>query len=141
MANEFLVSRGLRVPEPELMRSAFDEEDEKKEIKIHISYKEKKEIHETYYFQNTNILYSEWNFHTDLILGYEFHLSEMYLSSSSDENQYHYENSQYCSMLKNSIEFKDFIIYSPENTALRTFQKEGQIQPLGINGEGLLKLL
>lgn len=36
---------------------------------------------------------------------------------------------------------RDFIIYSPENTALRMFEREGQIQPLGINGEGLLKLL
>lgn len=35
----------------------------------------------------------------------------------------------------------NFIIYSPENTALRTFEREGQIEPLGINGEGLLKLL
>jgi len=35
----------------------------------------------------------------------------------------------------------EFIIYSPENTALRTFEKEGQIEPLGINGEGVLKLL
>lgn len=35
----------------------------------------------------------------------------------------------------------DFIIYSPENTALRILTKEGQIEPLGINGEGLLKLL
>ncbi|WP_338745270.1 AAA family ATPase [Pseudomonas putida] len=34
-----------------------------------------------------------------------------------------------------------FIIYSPENSALRDFLKEGQILPLGINGEGLLKLL
>lgn len=35
----------------------------------------------------------------------------------------------------------DFIVYSPENTALRTFEKEGQIEPLGVNGEGILKLL
>lgn len=35
----------------------------------------------------------------------------------------------------------NFLIYSPENSALRTFQREGQIEPLGINGEGLLKLL
>lgn len=34
-----------------------------------------------------------------------------------------------------------FIVYSPENSALRTFEREGQIEPLGINGEGLLKLL
>ena len=36
---------------------------------------------------------------------------------------------------------KKFTVYSPENQALRTFEKEGQIQPLGINGEGLFKLL
>jgi predicted ATPase len=36
---------------------------------------------------------------------------------------------------------RDFIIYSPENSSLRSFQREGQIEPLGINGEGLLKLL
>ena len=37
--------------------------------------------------------------------------------------------------------FKDFLIFSPENSALRNFYREGQIEPLGINGEGLLKLL
>ncbi len=36
---------------------------------------------------------------------------------------------------------KNFLIYAPENSALRNFSKEGQIEPLGINGEGLLKLL
>jgi AAA15 family ATPase/GTPase len=36
---------------------------------------------------------------------------------------------------------KDFIVFAPENSTLRTFEREGQIQPLGINGEGLLKLL
>lgn len=36
---------------------------------------------------------------------------------------------------------ENFLIYSPEHTSLRSFQKEGQIEPLGINGEGLLKLI
>ncbi|WP_105440482.1 AAA family ATPase [Neorhizobium sp. T25_13] len=40
-----------------------------------------------------------------------------------------------------SAAISDFIIFSPENTALRMFEREGQIEPLGINGEGLLKLL
>ena len=35
----------------------------------------------------------------------------------------------------------NFIIYSPENYILRAFEQEGQIQPLGINGAGLFKLL
>ena len=30
-----------------------------------------------------------------------------------------------------------FLIYAPENSALRTFQAEGQILPLGVRGEGL----
>lgn len=48
------------------------------------------------------------------------------------------------SVLENRLQalgIKGFVIYSPENSALRTFDKEGQIEPLGINGEGLLKLL
>jgi len=34
-----------------------------------------------------------------------------------------------------------YLIYSPEYTKLRSFAEEGQILPLGINGEGLFKLL
>lgn len=36
-----------------------------------------------------------------------------------------------------SAELGRFLIFSPENSALRTFQREGQILPIGINGEGL----
>jgi predicted ATPase len=36
---------------------------------------------------------------------------------------------------------RDFAIYSPEETALRKFDEEAQIEPLGIHGEGVLKLL
>ena len=34
-----------------------------------------------------------------------------------------------------------FVIFSPENSALRQFENESQIEPLGIRGEGLLRLL
>jgi predicted ATPase len=34
-----------------------------------------------------------------------------------------------------------FLIYGPENSALRRFEDEGQIQPVGIRGEGLFKML
>ncbi len=34
-----------------------------------------------------------------------------------------------------------FLIYAPENTTLRRFEDEGQIQPIGIRGEGLFKML
>lgn len=32
-----------------------------------------------------------------------------------------------------------FLVYSPENSALKNLVKEGQILPLGVNGEGLFK--
>jgi len=47
----------------------------------------------------------------------------------------------YKDIFSNEEKLKAFLIYSPENSALRNFSKEGQIEPLGINGEGLLKLL
>lgn len=41
----------------------------------------------------------------------------------------------------NKLELAEFIIYSPEISALRKLEEESQIQPLGINGEGLFNLL
>lgn len=39
------------------------------------------------------------------------------------------------------IGLADFIIYSPEISSLRKFDEESQIQPLGVKGEGLFKIL
>ncbi|MCP4106960.1 MAG: ATP-binding protein [Desulfobacteraceae bacterium] len=106
--NEFLVSRGIRVTDPKLMRSAFNKNCLNKEIKISI----KEDGREVYncLLQNNNEPYSKWvNNHTSLSMDIQSIIN--------------------------------FLIYSPENLCLRTFEKEGQIQPLGINGEGLFKLL
>lgn len=44
--------------------------------------------------------------------------------------------------IKGRIEFDQFfLIYSPENTPLRSFEDEGQILPLGANGSGLFSHL
>ncbi|WP_172378369.1 AAA family ATPase [Vibrio sp. Vb339] len=44
--------------------------------------------------------------------------------------------------LNNDIKpLTDFLVFTPENTALRNFYKEGQVEPLGIHGEGLLRTL
>jgi len=141
--NEFLVSRGLRVPEPELMRSAFDEGKKEKDIEIDIYYDNN--VNDKYNFSNTNETYSQWKVLTKLNhLIYQY---EEDVNTINEKDWHNLDGNGILSYLldlkkmKSSIEFQDFIIYSPENTALRIFQKEGQIQPLGINGEGLLKLL
>jgi len=147
--NEFLVSRGLRVTESFLMRSAFEEEDKDKDIKIKL-YTDDRDVAYSYYNDDTE--YSEWS------------MSEMILDESSEEVKIlnHGNEIRASKDLNNYIEsldielleklrlffkseevkrLRNFLIYSPENTSLRTFESDGQIQPLGINGEGLLKLL
>lgn len=44
-------------------------------------------------------------------------------------------------LYKYNSSWANFIIYSPEITSLRKFEEEGQIQPLGIKGEGLFSAL
>ena len=39
--------------------------------------------------------------------------------------------------IRTSGALPEFLIFAPENSALRTFQAEGQILPLGVKGEGL----
>jgi AAA15 family ATPase/GTPase len=43
--------------------------------------------------------------------------------------------------LKRTTLENTFLIFAPENTFLRKFEDESQIEPLGIRGEGLFKLL
>lgn len=111
LANEFLFNRGLRVPEPELMRSAFDDYDEDENIKISIKYDN---IIKEYSFFNRNTYYSMW----------EKDLTESDVEYPNDNKN-----------------LNNFIIFSPEYAVLRNFENEGQIQPLGVKGEGLFKLL
>lgn len=153
--NEFLASRCIRVTEPQLMRSAFAIENLVKDIKIELRGNDIQPF--ICILQNENSTYSKWvskNFLGDIetsikkainilinnyggpekirfILLEETESSEQELSRLLQDSQ----------LFIKIINLNGFIIYSPENQALRTFEKEGQIQPLGINGEGLFKLL
>ena len=156
--NEFLVSRGLRVTEPELMRSAFYEEDKERDIDIELS---SNQSCKKYKLRSKNVEYSVWEdlekkrretgielYSTVLLLDKKNKNFSSILNEKNDKIYKLYEKEM--SLFKNKLQrlksenknkIENFIIYSPENTALRVFEKEGQIQPLGINGEGLLKLL
>ncbi len=198
--NEFLAPRGIRVTEPEFMRSAFDKESITKIIKI--IFKNLKKTTLVFAIQNENKPYSKWNQVINVLNSYEKMLGildkeadEKALDSSTDgsilerpitekhalniiteiaknyvqkslengiidieddpiysldiettkEVVYHVTNhilNELSNEAKtsNSI-LKDFLIYSPENSSLRIFEEEGQIQPLGAKGQGLHKLL
>jgi AAA15 family ATPase/GTPase len=166
LANEFLASRGIRVTEPQLMRSAFEMENLVKDIKIDIRENEGENF--SYILQNDNSPYSKWanknlsdlNFFKDVSKSME----TQNVISIKTKNQPDKVSLELLEKMKKVLEdpklrekfllrlesinirfspanLINFTIYSPENQALRTFEKEGQIQPLGINGEGLFKLI
>ncbi|MEG4224797.1 AAA family ATPase [Microcoleus sp. N9_B2] len=144
--NEFLASRGIRVTEPQLMRSAFEKENLDKDISIEIRGNNDT-IKIRFILNNDNTPYARWINHFYYgISEEERNLERAYRPLAAWEYNSFLDSRdrQYQFIRKTNIKtlkIQEFIIYSPENIALRTFEKEGQIQPLGINGEGLFKLL
>ncbi len=162
--NEFLKNRGIRVTEPQLMRSVFGDSD-LKPITINLKYTNFSNFI-TYMLFNLNEPYSKWscaekNYLFDIMDVFEkdksFHKNKKVRIPNRKEN---YRNSiarekfisKYVKNGKSSVSnnidkklsiqtIKDFIIFSPENTILRDFSKEANIEPLGDKGEGLLNLL
>ncbi len=198
--NEFLASRGIRVTDPQLMRSAFSIKHLSDPIQIGLIFENLK-IRQQYSLNNDNQTYSKWSrleldgFNEEIFpLRHKIkkqidnlmeqkmlQLTQQFLNDNPNVDMALLINAQknmkgYIDTIKNEVleevlpevsnkllnadkkaaqnylnysnaviayedKLKNFLIYSPENTALRNFSKEGQIEPLGINGEGLLKLL
>ncbi len=184
--NEFLASRGIRVTEPQLMRSAFEIDNLDKDIKIDIKENDEEQL--SCILQNDNSPYSQWvNKKKDLVTKSSKNLAKSFIdnllsklgaieysqqeiSENPKEKPLKVKQKETLTEELKAIKEKihaitlesdvetlkvlsdmqeyvkllssiKFTIYSPENQALRTFEKEGQIQPLGMNGEGLFKLL
>jgi len=162
--NEFLSSRGIRVTDSKLMRSAFRKRNVKYNVIIGVKF-EGQSILQGYVIEHDNKIYSKWKrleYESNLAdavktfiklldtednevikilrdsLGKSIYNSVKLIHGESRAEKY---LSEIRALLSNEEKIKDFIIFSPENSALRNFEKEGQIEPLGVNGEGLLKLL
>lgn len=160
--NEFLTSRGLRTTEPKFMRSAFSEESIREDIKINVTFMNN--ILKEYKFSNDNDTYNKW---IDINSKPKERIKELYIENLNllkelektlknlkgqknsikttdidiNNKKVEFKNRLNELSLLEQLKLENFIIFSPENTALRNFYKEGQIEPLGINGEGLLKLI
>ncbi|CAH2574430.1 hypothetical protein PRNO82_03790 [Planktothrix rubescens] len=156
--HEFLASRGIRITEPQFMRSAFnsddlnkDSDDLNQEIETSFQFKNDKII--TYNLQHDGKPYSSW---VSKISGISEEISEIerinrlfyqdfewqgIFSGLSEADHVQQTVKRYIIENPDNLTLKNFLIFSPENSSLRIFKEEGQIQPLGIHGEGLLKLL
>ncbi|OIP72048.1 MAG: chromosome segregation protein SMC [Oscillatoriales cyanobacterium CG2_30_40_61] len=149
--HEFLASRGIRITEPQFMRSAFNSDDINKEIETSFQFKNDKII--TYNLQHDGKPYSSW---ISKISGISEEISEIerinrvfyqgfekqgIFSGLSEADHVQQTVKRHIMENSDNLTLKKFLIFSPENSSLRIFKEEGQIQPLGIHGEGLLKLL
>jgi len=158
--HEFLSSRGIRVPDDaRFMRSAFDAQDVTDDITISASGNQEVEeasiVNEIKEFRcvlrnKENSQYSSWSNialrkadSTDaklMSLVKTFDASD-FVNEPSKVNKIFSEINAIFRVRLGIPSLLEFLVYSPENTSLRTFETEQQIQPLGIKGEGLFKLL
>lgn len=106
---EFLASRGVRVTEPEFMLSALAEGTAESVIKV--------SVHDMV----ESIRCWQWSFLEGMT-----HV-QLVEQAAPDRATF---NLRFPDLLS-------FLSFAPENTALRTFQSEVQIRPIGVHGEGL----
>lgn len=153
LSREFLSARGIRVTEPNAMRSGFELAKENNSIKITFNEKETKIPFE---LKHSNEPFSDWNLVHDkelLTLDSLEQLEQLVLKLQKEKN-FNSNDKKWLliddiikdirgqlPLIKIRERLKSFLIYAPENTFLRKFEEESQIEPLGIKGEGLFKLI
>jgi AAA15 family ATPase/GTPase len=157
IGNEFLYPRGIRITKNGLMKSAFENADKKQNINIvfeddnkdyvnvtildmvewHVDTRENsfQKKYDKYFEANENVIdkshpKNEEEFRAELKKSNIPHYTELTDTINKEKNQFY---------LNNAI--NTFLIFAPENHFLRRFEDEGQIQPLGVKGEGLFKHL
>lgn len=166
LSNEFLSSRGIRVTEPRAMRSGFEEIELSKSINV--SFVNELDTFD-FELKNENKIFSDWeisnidkvskqltkSFLNKMIEKYfesevsmkpldlelKEKLSEIKIEDKDAELHKDLKSVFFNGPLDSTIYLTAFLIYAPENTFLRKFEDESQIEPLGIRGEGLFKLL
>ncbi len=148
--NEFLTSRGIRVTETRFMRSVFSElpcnvpTPEKNQTSygsISISIRaDNKVAFDCELFADEAASYPKWNQKSPINVK---EIIEEWKTARAAGRRTAPEIRSQLDRLIDLVQdefaatFPQFLVYAPENSALRTFQVEGQILPLGIRGEGL----
>lgn len=149
--NEFLASRGIRATEPQHMRCALSGDESVENIQIRAMATDGTEADFALFHDGKP--YSHWKqvdpivpfLSQDGVKAFSSALSALKHVAGLSDDGFKSLLQQFSKSIKSSESYsshlENFVIYSPENDALRMFQREGQIEPLGIHGEGLLKLL
>jgi predicted ATPase len=148
--NEFLAPRGIRVTDPQLMRSAFSK-DSSKYIKINFknidnqnfnfSFEIEGKDYPSYKIENRILEQQKATafmkqFKQDYLLGQESldNIIKNFLDTFNKKN----ESSK---KILETEGILNFILFALEFSKIQNFKEEGQILPLGIHGEGLFKYI
>ena len=127
LEREILIGRGMRMTSPTLMRSAFEEEENKKPIEIAVTYKERTV---DFSINHDGKYYSDWEIDND------------YCHENDDSTESNEVLLEYFDLTLSEIDdFCKFTIYNPDYIVLRNFISDAQTTPLGTRGEGLSELL
>lgn len=145
--NEFLASRGIRISDARLMKSAFNKESPPSTIDL---------IFQTTGFdfsislgEETSAIFKWEHIDSDIVPKMIVNNDGLQLLRKDLSAIFTREKVRLLPMSVNKIllevldgeELFNFIIYSPEISSLRKFEEESQILPLGIKGEGLFNVL
>jgi AAA15 family ATPase/GTPase len=149
IGNEFLYPRGIRITKNGLMKSAFENADKTQSINIVFEDDNKDYVNVSI----TDIV--EWHVDTrknsfQKKYDKDFEAIEHLIEKShpNTEKQNIKPPWELVDIIKKEVNqfflnnaINTFLIFAPENHFLRRFEDEGQIQPLGVKGEGLFKHL
>jgi AAA domain, putative AbiEii toxin, Type IV TA system/AAA ATPase domain len=143
LENEYLVPRGIRVTEPRFMRSAFPGSDAEGPVAISLQRQGEHQLHLAV-DPERRTLASPWQAvgSLDIDAFVEMVIAELEKKDAGIRQRAErlFKTDEFLGDLAAKIAARvppDFLIYAPENSALRVFQAEPQILPLGIKGEGL----
>ena len=154
--HEFLISRGIRVTEPTLMRSAFKEESQSEPIRLHA----KGDGCEFWaILENPPTVYASWKnavmeslvsepvIHTLVAIARQSlaqaqeageKLTSEALTTILDELLL---KARRDALSRTTGSLPSFLTYTPQLEILRELELKTSIEPIGIHGEGLFKLL
>lgn len=133
---EFLVSRGIRVASPRLMRSGFVRESERQPI--HLRLCTDAGVSSDLFMQHSNRDFAKWK-----VSEHDERVAEEVERSAEqlDRDRSRLEAGSAGAGQRLTAELANFLVYSPQLPALRALERESFIEPLGIYGEGLFRLL
>jgi energy-coupling factor transporter ATP-binding protein EcfA2 len=146
LGHEFLASRGIRTPEPRLMRPAFDGAGS---APMQITFLGNNDRRVTLGFsEDASSTVPVWTAeitafdNTDDVGSFIREMVANAFSQDPNASWIHrkaLEDAYRAGLISGVVgdAVDEFLVFSPENSALRTFEREGQILPIGINGEGL----